>query len=89
MCPRQKNFKNLSGGRGTLYGPKFLTCMETTLKSVVILIKFTQDMCMESIELTALNDSFLKSPLSNFRIETKHTIFSSQSFLIKKRDCRL
>ena len=42
-----KNFQNWTGGRGTLHRPIFLNCMEPDLKSGAILMKFTQDVCMD------------------------------------------
>ena len=42
-----KNFSNWTGGRGTPNRLIFLTCMEPTLKSSPILIKFTQNVCMD------------------------------------------
>ena len=37
-----KNFKNWPGGRGTPHRPIFFTCMETTLKSATIFMKFAK-----------------------------------------------
>jgi len=37
-----KKFQNWTGGRGTPHRPIFLTCMETTLKSATIFMKFTK-----------------------------------------------
>ena len=45
--PGQKIFEIGWGGWGTPHRPTFLTCMETTLKSGAILMKFTQDVCMD------------------------------------------
>ena len=40
-------FFNQTGGRGTPYRPIFSTCVEPTLKSTAILMKFTQDVWMD------------------------------------------
>ena len=42
----KKIFKS-AGGRGTPHRPIFLTCMEPTIKSNAILMKFTQDVVMD------------------------------------------
>jgi len=41
-----KNFFNRIGGRDTPHRPIFSTCVEPTLESAAILMKFTQDVRM-------------------------------------------